>query len=144
MKKYLDRLMEIATSGEKLTPELEKEVRLCTRRMTSKEKRYFHIAMMDQQHPDFCKKLVGDRNFRAKVIAAYVRSNIEDFHVKYLNDSQMKELNPLIRNAIFTAITQIEEGWWFDVYAMAMFNLPSYWEDCQFMNSQSEEHEQRM
>jgi len=45
-------------------------------------------------------KMKIDNNLLAKLIAAYVRNNIEDFHCKYLTDAQMKELNPLIRNAI--------------------------------------------
>ena len=42
---------------------------------------------------------------RALLIAMYVRNNIEDFHAEHLSDAQMKELNPLIRNAIYTALT---------------------------------------
>lgn len=37
---------------------------------------------------------------QTNVIAHAVRDELEDFHVKYLTDVQMKELNPLIRNAI--------------------------------------------
>lgn len=40
----------------------------------------------------------------AKFIAIVVRNAMEDFHVKHLTDEQMKELNPLIRNAIATAL----------------------------------------
>jgi len=41
---------------------------------------------------------------RALVIAMYVRNSIEDFHAEHLSDAQMKELNPLVRNAIYTAL----------------------------------------
>ena len=44
---------------------------------------------------------------RALLIAMYVRNSIEDFHAEHLSDAQMKELNPLVRNAIYTALTCI-------------------------------------
>src|SRR5262245_1279022 len=40
----------------------------------------------------------------AKIIAMHVRNEMEDFHVKYLNDDQMRELNPIIRNAIYSSL----------------------------------------
>jgi hypothetical protein len=40
----------------------------------------------------------------AKMIAINVRNEMEDFHVRHLSDEQMRELNPLIRNAIYTAL----------------------------------------
>lgn len=40
----------------------------------------------------------------AKFIAMVVRNNMEDFHIGHLSDKQMKELNPLIRNGIYTAL----------------------------------------
>ena len=43
-------------------------------------------------------------NYVAKLIAALVRNSMENFHCKYLSDAQMKELNPIIRNAIYTAM----------------------------------------
>lgn len=48
------------------------------------------------------KELIGNQNQLAKSIAAYLRNQIEDFHVAHLSDNEMKELNPLIRNAIFS------------------------------------------
>ncbi|MCM1140959.1 MAG: hypothetical protein NC453_20505 [Muribaculum sp.] len=47
-------------------------------------------------------EFIGDKNKIAKAIAVYLRNQIEDFHVKYLSDEQMRELNPLIRNAVFS------------------------------------------
>ena len=44
----------------------------------------------------------------AMYIAMVVRNEIEDFHAKYLSDTQMKELNPLIRDAICTALYAFE------------------------------------
>src|SRR5262245_45835108 len=40
----------------------------------------------------------------AKIIAMHVRNEMEDFHVKHLNDDQMRELNPIIRNAIYSSL----------------------------------------
>ena len=40
----------------------------------------------------------------AKIIAMKVRNRMEDFHSEHLDDDQMKELNPIIRNAIFEAL----------------------------------------
>lgn len=36
----------------------------------------------------------------AMYIAMVVRNAMEDFHAKHLSDTQMAELNPIIRNAI--------------------------------------------
>lgn len=44
----------------------------------------------------------------SKYVAMVVRNAMEDFHHKYLSDEQMKELNPIIRNAIYTAIYAYE------------------------------------
>jgi len=41
---------------------------------------------------------------KSKYIAMVIRNAMEDFHCKHLSDTQMKELNPLIRNAIYTAL----------------------------------------
>ena len=40
----------------------------------------------------------------ALYIAMVVRNAMEEFHGKYLSDTQMAELNPIIRNAIYTAL----------------------------------------
>jgi hypothetical protein len=40
----------------------------------------------------------------AMYLAAVVRNAMEDFHCRHLSDEQMKELNPIIRNAIYTAL----------------------------------------
>jgi hypothetical protein len=40
----------------------------------------------------------------AKYVAMVVRNVLEDFHCEHLTDEQMKQLNPLIRNAIATAL----------------------------------------
>lgn len=54
------------------------------------------------------KQILNDNNRLAKAIAFHVRNAIEDFHVMYLSDEQMRELNPLIRNAIYTFLIDNE------------------------------------
>ena len=49
-------------------------------------------------------EMLEDDNLLAKAIASVVRNQMEDFHYKYLSDEQMKELNPIIRNSIYTAL----------------------------------------
>jgi len=68
----------------------------------------------------------------AKYIAMVVRNAMEDFHCKHLTDEQMKELNPIIRNAIYTAIygfMTAERSAKSKRYAEHMFRMiPAYWE----------------
>lgn len=52
-------------------------------------------------------KLHADDILVAKIIAMAVRNAMEDFHVAHLADEQMRELNPIIRNAIVTALHAI-------------------------------------
>lgn len=70
--------------------------------------------------------IINDKNLLAKTIAAAVRNAMEDFHVKYLTDEQMKELNPIIRNAIYT-ILQRE----YSLLSYFLMFVPDYWEDCE-------------
>lgn len=81
----------------------------------------------------FEESLKNDLNFKAKAIAAYVRMNIEDFHAEHLSDAQMRELNPLIRNAIYTFLVDENEGNTMDMSMMCNLNLAPYWEDCEYM-----------
>jgi len=81
----------------------------------------------------FKNKLENNLNFKAKAIAAYVRYNIEDFHHEHLTDAQMKELNPLIRNAIYTFLKDEARGNIFKISSTCALNLPSYWEDCEYV-----------
>ena len=39
------------------------------------------------------------------LIAMHVRNEMEDFHVEHLSDAQMKQLNPIIRQAIFDIVS---------------------------------------
>ena len=79
-----------------------------------------------KETPEHIKELY---NIYAKLIAAAVRNNIEKFHIKYLSDAQMKELNPLIRNGIYTALINLyDDADYFKFYAQY---VPDYWEDCE-------------
>lgn len=39
------------------------------------------------------------------LIAMHVRNEMEDFHIENLSDTQMKQLNPIIRQAIFDIVS---------------------------------------
>jgi len=66
-------------------------------------------------------------------IAMVVRNSMDDFHSRHLSDDQMKELNPLIRNAICTALHAagrlcVSKG----AEAFVNFHtrmIPAYWEN---------------
>ena len=78
-------------------------------------------------------KLKNDLNFRAKAIAAYVRCYMEDFHCEHLSDAQMKKLNPIIRNAIYTFLKDDMDNNFFAISGTCAANLASYWEDCEYL-----------
>lgn len=69
----------------------------------------------------------------AQVIALAVRNGIEGFHSENLNDTQMKELNPLIRDAIYSilfAIAASEKNIQCAQYMdFHIRNIPPYWEE---------------
>ena len=58
---------------------------------------------------------------------------MEDFHCAHLTDDQMKELNPIIRNAVCTALHAFNNYEKADAAARFVdFNfrmIPRYWED---------------
>ena len=73
----------------------------------------------------------------SKLIAIVIHNAMEDFHTKHLSDGQMHELNPIIRNAIYTALYAIEtfrrnpRSEEFMKYHLEM--IPSYWEEPDFL-----------
>ncbi|MEO8683177.1 MAG: hypothetical protein ABI665_29300 [Vicinamibacterales bacterium] len=74
-----------------------------------------------------------DRKAMASYIAMVVRNTLEHFHREHLNDDQMRQLNPLIRNAIYTAMYAASEVSSGDPAAAVFmkFNvglIPDYWE----------------
>ena len=44
----------------------------------------------------------------ASYIAMVIRNAMEDFHCEHLTDDQMKELNPIVRNAVCTQQSRLE------------------------------------
>lgn len=47
---------------------------------------------------------LSEKQKQAMLLGIEVRNKIEEFHLKYLSDEQMKELNPLIRQGIINGI----------------------------------------
>jgi len=78
----------------------------------------------------------------SKCVAMVVRNAMDEFHSKYLSDEQMRELNPIIRNAIYTAsyafdnMHRSDKAERYIQYHMSM--IPKYWEDCDFLMVLSE------
>ena len=69
----------------------------------------------------------------ARFLAMVVRNEMEDFHHEHLSDEQMKELNPIIRNAIYTGLHALRQcntsrGAKAFVEFQTML-IPSYWEE---------------
>jgi len=69
----------------------------------------------------------------AKLIAMFVRDGMEDFHRQHLTYEQMTMINPLMRNAIYTALYAMEhadEDWHCDnIVESKRRAIPEYWED---------------
>lgn len=74
--------------------------------------------------------------YAAKFIAMVVRNAMEDFHVHHLSDAQMAELNPLIRNGIYTALHAMEHQDDPGANGFIQFirkMIPTYWESPQLL-----------
>lgn len=73
-----------------------------------------------------------DMKSTAKLIAMFVRHGIEGFHREHLTNEQMRILNPLIRNAIHSALYTMEhreEDWYCDQELENKRGaIPPYWE----------------
>jgi hypothetical protein len=69
----------------------------------------------------------------AMLVAMAVRNEMEDFHCKHLSDAQMKELNPIIRNAIVTALyadrNYSEDEASYEWVNFQLKLIPQYWEE---------------
>ena len=69
----------------------------------------------------------------SKYIAIVIRNAMEDFHCQHLSDAQMKELNPIIRNAVFTALYAYEAGekatYAKSFVEFQLLCIPKYWEE---------------
>jgi len=76
---------------------------------------------------------VKDDQKLASYVAMVIRNAMEDFHCQHLTDDQMKELNPIIRNAVCTALHAFNN--YEKAAAAARFAdynfrmIPEYWED---------------
>jgi len=99
--------------------------------MSVEELEIFSHELISKASPSFLSSIKVDKNLQAKIIASYVRNNIEDFHCEYLSDEMMKELNPLIRNAIYTALVDFETKM-LRAFMHNMMYVPTYWEDCEY------------
>ncbi len=77
----------------------------------------------------------------AKLIAIVIRNAMEDFHCAYLNDTQMRELNPIVRNAIYTVLYACEHHEsedWCEMYLEAQRrHIPGYWEEPELLDGVS-------
>lgn len=99
-----------------------------------KEMNYHQRQKMAKMIESFENALENDLNFKAKAIAAYIRMYMEDFHHNHLSDEQMKELNPIIRNAIYTFLADESDKNTIRISSVCRLNLPPYWEDCEYLN----------
>ena len=83
----------------------------------------------------------------ASYIAMVIRNAMEDFHCAHLTDDQMKELNPIIRNAVCTALHAFNNYEKADDAARFVdFNfrmIPKYWEDPELLNDYVQMWERR-
>jgi hypothetical protein len=70
---------------------------------------------------------------QSNFISIVIRNAMEDFNTEHLSDAQMKELDPLIRNAVYTALYSMQyhkdsfKAKEFMSYQLGM--IPDYWED---------------
>lgn len=69
----------------------------------------------------------------AKFVAIVVRNAMETFHVEHLSNAEMRELNPIIRNAIYTALhaasIQSHDTTATAWVASQLIHIPPYWEE---------------
>ena len=93
------------------------------------------MKMAKKQRPKEKKDLTPLTETRelAMYLASVVRNEMEDFHCRHLSDEQMKELNPIIRDAIYTAL-YAHEIYNRSVAAQSFVDfsvrlIPGYWEE---------------
>ena len=72
-------------------------------------------------------------------IAMVVRNAMEDFHCEHLSDEQMEEVNPIIRNAVYTALHAFQHyerspqaREFADFHSRS---IPGYWESPELMDN---------
>ena len=97
------------------------------------------------QDSPIIKTIIEGLKAQSKYIAIVIRNSMEDFHCKHLTDEQMKELNPIIRNAIYTALYTLEfykgsePAKKFMDYHGSM--IPKYWEEPELVKGFRESEE---
>jgi len=85
------------------------------------------------QNPQVIQTIIEGLRAQSKYCAIVVRNAMEDFHSKNLTDEQMKGLDPIIRNAIYTALYTFEfyknseTAKKYMDYHSSM--IPEYWEE---------------
>ena len=91
--------------------------------------------MPNEQMPE----LTPETRKLASYIAMVVRNAMEDFHHDHLSDEQMKQLNPIIRNGVCTALHAFEN---YEDSPQARqfvdFNfmlIPKYWEKPELLDN---------
>ena len=90
-------------------------------------------------------ELTEETQFTAMVVAIAVRNAMEDFHCQHLSDTQMRELNPIVRNAICTALYAMKNyavsekaKIYLDFHARS---IPDYWEQPEIAAYFSKKHQ---
>ena len=77
------------------------------------------------------RALKGMQEF-SKYMAIVIRNAMEGFHCQHLSDAQMKELNPIIRNAVYTAMyahkTSGKSEMSKSFVEFHLLSIPKYWE----------------
>jgi hypothetical protein len=78
----------------------------------------------------------------AMLLAMVVRNAMEDFHHQHLTDAQMKELNPIVRNAIYTGLQALRH-YERSRGARSFVNfqktlIPKYWEEPELLTDSVE------
>jgi len=108
----------------------------------TKEQQELAELLTPEESVGLSKKEFEHFQMVAKTVAMSVRNNMEDFHCRNLTDTQMRELNPLVRDAIFTTLirlykVQTNRSSKSDEDSLN-FNsklIPNYWEDCKFIET---------
>ena len=89
------------------------------------------------------QKIQDGMKYQSKYISIVIRNAMEDFHTKHLSDEQMKELNPLIRNAVYTALYTMQ--YYEDSLRLREFvgsqveMIPGYWEEPELIGGVGEQ-----
>lgn len=73
---------------------------------------------------------LSPRQAHVLMLAMYIRNVLEDFHVANLSDAQMKDLNQIMRQALYDVISLIEEDGPDRDRALSYLigMIPDYWE----------------